>query len=548
LQLSGHTQLVLSAEFSPDGRRVVTASDDGTARIWDVATGRELIRLDGHTAQVEGAVFSPDGRRIVTGSYDYTARVWDAMTGRQLTRLSGHTAVVSWAGFSPDGRRIVTSSFDKTARIWDAETGRQLMIFRGHTGAVATAAFSPDGARLVTASDDKTARVWDTATGLEILELTGHSRVLTSAAYSLDGRRIVTSSNDRTARVWDAVTGQQLLAAPHSEQVETAAFSPDGLRVVTASDDMNAHVWDVQVQPLDTQIRWAQAAQLDDLAGSDRSQLGLPIPADVRQWSSDRTKCDEAAAAPYDPDRRAQGAMLDEVVPDIANAACAERPGAASDSRSMYQRGRSDWASGKSAAAKLEFEQALAGGYRAAAIDLAKLLTMPSSATPDVPRAVALYQQAWKEGVKVAAFELGRLYEYGVSRAGHEGESLLAPDESRAWLWYRKAADAGEPNALARFAERDDAAALAEQSAVKKRSLWLASFKNYAGAAERARIEDWPDQVWRNWRYRRASLARLLASEGMMRETAEAFDGVRIQNAASPTMWGRLTSRISTNW
>ena len=194
-QLKGHTALVLSAEFSPDGRRVVTASDDGTARVWDAATGGELIRLAGHTQQVEGAVFSPDGARIVTASYDHTARVWDAATGRQLVILSGHTAQVNWAGFSPDGRRIVTSSFDKTARIWEAESGRQLMIFRGHTGSVATAAFSPDGARLVTASDDKTARVWETATGREVMVLIGHSRVLTSAAFSPDGGRIVTSSN-----------------------------------------------------------------------------------------------------------------------------------------------------------------------------------------------------------------------------------------------------------------------------------------------------------------------------------------------------------------
>ena len=406
---------------------------------------------------------------------------------------------------------------------------------------MATAAYSPDGARLVTASDDKTARVWDPATGREVLVLIGHSRVLTSAAFSLDGRRIVTSSNDRTARVWDAVTGQQLLAAPHSEQVETAAFSPDGLRVVTASDDKNAHVWDARVVPIDTQIHWAQAAQFDDLPASDRSQLGLPHAADVRPWPSDRTKCDESAAAPYDPDRRAQGVMLDEIVADIASAACAEQRGADGDLRSLYQRGRADWASGKSAAAKREIEQALAGGYRAAGIDLAMLLTMRSGSTPpNLTPAINLYEQAWKDGIKIAAFELGNLYEYGVSRAD-QGKYWLAPDESRAWSWYRKAADAGEPHALARFAERDQAAAFSEQSAEKRRLLWLASFKHYAAAAELARIEDWPDQAWRNWRYRRASLARLLAREGMMGEVAKAFDGVREQNAPSPTVWERLS-------
>jgi WD40 repeat protein len=112
---------VSAASFSPDGQRIVTASEDRTARVWDAATGKELARLQGHEGNVSAAWFSPDGQRIVTASLDKTARVWDAATGKELARLQGHEDHVSAASFSPDGKHVVTASSDKTARVWDIQ-------------------------------------------------------------------------------------------------------------------------------------------------------------------------------------------------------------------------------------------------------------------------------------------------------------------------------------------------------------------------------------------------------------------------------------------
>jgi WD40 repeat protein len=152
--------VVNSAAFSPDGKRVITASGDQTARVWDAATGKTLASLQGHTHRVFDAAFSPDGTRVVTASWDHTARVWDAATGKTLASLQGHTSWVNSATFSPDGARVVTASWDQTARVWDAATGKTLASLQGHTDEVNSAAFSPDGARVVTASRDQTARVW----------------------------------------------------------------------------------------------------------------------------------------------------------------------------------------------------------------------------------------------------------------------------------------------------------------------------------------------------------------------------------------------------
>jgi serine/threonine protein kinase len=159
--LAGHRNGVVSAVYSPDGSRIVTASRDKTARIWDARTGVQLAVLSGHDDRVECAAYSPDGTHIVTASSDKTARIWDASTGAQLALLSGHADGIYCAAYSPDGTRIVTASIDKTARVWDARTGTQLAVLIGHGDSIATAVFSPDSARIVTASADRTARVWD---------------------------------------------------------------------------------------------------------------------------------------------------------------------------------------------------------------------------------------------------------------------------------------------------------------------------------------------------------------------------------------------------
>ena len=171
-----HDRDVQAAVFSPDGRMVLTASWDNTARLWDTATGKELHRLqhddnsDMLHPGVNAASFSPDGRTVVTASWDRTARLWDAASGKELQRLP-HDDVVLAASFSPDGRTVVTASWDKTARLWDAATGKELQRLT-HDDGVNAASFSPDGRTVVTASGDKTARLWDAATGKELQRLT----------------------------------------------------------------------------------------------------------------------------------------------------------------------------------------------------------------------------------------------------------------------------------------------------------------------------------------------------------------------------------------
>jgi WD40 repeat protein/tetratricopeptide (TPR) repeat protein len=255
VQLVGDQGPLSSAAFSPDGKRIVTASDDKTARLWDAETGRQIgAPLLGHKGAVESAAFSPDGKRIVTASTDGSARLWDAETHQQIgAPLVGSESYMTSAAFSPDGKRIVTASAspngeDDTARLWDAQTHQQIGApLRGHGGYLNSVAFSPDGKRIVTASDDDTVRLWDAATGKQIgAPLLGHENWVKSAAFSPDGKRIVTASLDGTARLWDVETGQQTGALLVGDQspLSSASFSPDGKRIVTASSDKTVRLWD----------------------------------------------------------------------------------------------------------------------------------------------------------------------------------------------------------------------------------------------------------------------------------------------------------------
>jgi len=239
----GHTSGINTAHFSPDGKKVVTASEDGTAKLWHAATGLLLADLTGHLGIVNYAEFSPDGKMIVTAGLNGGVKIWDASSGMLIRQLSGNTLVGHWeevkaAMFSPDSKKIVTASCDSTAKIWEVSTGALITDLKGHSDWVITAQFSPDGKKIVTASYDKTAKIWNAFTGILIADLKGHTNELNSAMFSPDGEKIVTASYDSTAKLWDVSSGKLIIDLKgYSSNVESAQFSPDGKKIIIAFDD-----------------------------------------------------------------------------------------------------------------------------------------------------------------------------------------------------------------------------------------------------------------------------------------------------------------------
>jgi len=245
--LSGGAGEVRHAECNGDESRVLTASSDGMAYVWDVATGAELLTLSGHTDGVNHAVWNKDESRILTASDDKTVRVWDAETGAELLTLSGHTRPVRYAEWDKDESRILTAGDDGMPRVWDASTGTELLVLFGHVRAVHQAVWNGDESRILTASSDGTARVWNAETGARLLTLSGHTDALRQASWNGDESRILTASADGTAQVWDAETGIELVfLVGHDDRINQAVWSVDGGRILTASPDGTARLWDAQ--------------------------------------------------------------------------------------------------------------------------------------------------------------------------------------------------------------------------------------------------------------------------------------------------------------
>jgi len=288
--LHGHRNWVMSATFSPDGRYVLTSSQDSTVRVWSASTGRQLTMLrtaeppnfragkpqfspDGNLILVNStdgkvvvwpwraggppmvvssgenavrAAFSPDGDHIVTGHRDGTARVWAWRTGRLLAVLPATNGeAITTVAFSPDGKLVATGGFDGTVRLWQWRAPGAPLTLSGHVDYVNTITFSPGGGLLLTSSDDGYARLFAIPDGRLVAVMHGGKPLgLNSAAFSPDGRLVVTAGVDRTARVFAVPSGQQVtVLRGHADELEDAVFSPDGKQVATASADGTAALW-----------------------------------------------------------------------------------------------------------------------------------------------------------------------------------------------------------------------------------------------------------------------------------------------------------------
>jgi WD40 repeat protein/serine/threonine protein kinase len=284
----GRSARVFSVAFSPDGQRIVTTSSDNTAKLWDAASGRELLTLKGHNDWIMSAAFSPDGRRIVTGSVDYSAKLWDAANGRELLTLKGHSRWIYSVAFSPDGQRIATGSGDGTTKVWETASGRELLTLKRDDYEIGSVAFSPDGQRIATAGSDNTAKVWEAASGCELLTLKRHSNVVSSVAFSPDGQRILTGSGDNTAKVWEAASGRELLTLKgHTSMIRSAVFSPNGRQIVTGSGDQTARVWeaatDQQVAAWQEEERAAVQRLAAAQAEQEREIISRALDS-IKQW------------------------------------------------------------------------------------------------------------------------------------------------------------------------------------------------------------------------------------------------------------------------
>ena len=210
ITLSGHTNVIESVAFSPDGKTLASTGQDQTIKIWDVAAGTNVATLkladDDGEVEVHCVAFSPDGKTMASGSSEGTVKLWDVVTGKNTSRFNGHDpgCVLSTA-FSPCGDTIAAGGDTGTIKLWNVANGK-CNFTRDHPGLVVSVVFSPDGKTLASASEcNDIIKLWSVATGENIATLKdvgGYGAL--SVAFSPDGKTLASGGFDRIVRLWDS--------------------------------------------------------------------------------------------------------------------------------------------------------------------------------------------------------------------------------------------------------------------------------------------------------------------------------------------------------
>lgn len=240
--LRGHTSNLLAVAFSPDGERIMTGSDDHSARIWTRDDSTEPLVLDEFAAWARTVAFSPDGQYLAVAAGENGLWIWRADNPEQGRLMDDHHGFMMDMAFSPDSQRVVGAGLDLT--VWSVATGQQVLSVQDQGDYLYSVAYSPDGQLIATGADDKRVRVWRADGSGDSVVLRGHGGTVNAVAFSPDSALVVSASDDKTVRVWHADGGgEPLVLHGHEERVMAALFSRDGRAIFSASLDQTVRIW-----------------------------------------------------------------------------------------------------------------------------------------------------------------------------------------------------------------------------------------------------------------------------------------------------------------
>lgn len=303
--MTGHKRAVYDLAFSPDGKRLASASHDLTVRVWDVAAQEALFTLEGHASLVVAVGWHPTADLIASGAYDGTIRLWNPADGTLVAVLEGHTGWVSDVAFSPDGSYLASAGYDGTVRVWDVAALDLLATFRGHVGPVSAVTWAHADA-ILSAGWDGSVREWGLASEAPAWVLAAHEDTIYDVQRSPNGMTFATASFDGTVGNWYYRDQTQVgTLATHAGRVYKLAWEPAGTRLATLSWDDTVRVWDTtrgeQIAMQHEHMDWIDWVGWDEAAIRALTRDGRMNGWDAASGLLTRTSRFNAAHLPSEP-------------------------------------------------------------------------------------------------------------------------------------------------------------------------------------------------------------------------------------------------------
>ena len=232
---TGHAGKIYSLAYSPDGKYLVSASSDGTMKVWELATGKIVRSLEGHSGAVYTVEFSPDGHFLASGGFDKTIKIWDFKTGKIIKTFRGHHNSVFKLLFSHDGKRLASAGWDYVVKLWDLEQSKELLTFKEHRSFVLSLDFSPNDSQIVSCGGDEQIFIWEANTGKVVRNLQGHDRAVTDVKFNHKMDFLLSCGQDQSIRFWNLETGLLIKVIREKNFLTSLCFSPDSQSIVVAS-------------------------------------------------------------------------------------------------------------------------------------------------------------------------------------------------------------------------------------------------------------------------------------------------------------------------